>query len=66
MNTTLKRYALSSTTTFITAAVTTLATQLSVGNIEWTGTFWFAVFAVVIRAGFKAAVEGWAGQHADA
>jgi len=62
---TLQRYALSSVTTFLTVAVSSLAVQLSSGNIMWTGDFWLAIAVVVLRAGFKAVVESFTINNAD-
>lgn len=62
---TFRRYLLSSLTTFLTAGVTALAMQLSATSIQWTSTFWFAVGAVVARAGFKAVVEAFVKKNAD-
>ncbi len=64
-NETFKRYLLSSLTTFITTGVGALAMQLSANAIQWTGTFWLAVGAVVVRAGFKAVIENLAQKHSD-
>jgi hypothetical protein len=62
-----QRYALSSLTTFLTVAVSTLSAQLAVaGTIQWTGDFWLAILVVVLRAAFKAVVEGLAAKNADA
>ena len=61
----LKRYLLSSLTTFLTVGVSTLAVQLSTNAIQWTLAFWLTIGAVVIRAAFKAVVEGLAKQNAD-
>lgn len=67
MSPTTKRYLLSSLTTFITVAIATLAVQLGNGAvIMWTTTFWASVALTVVRAGFKAVVEGFAGQTGDA
>lgn len=66
MNPTLKRYLLSSLTTFITVAAATLSVQLSAGVVQWTWAFWFSVIIVVVRAGIKAVVETFASQTADA
>lgn len=63
--TTLQRYALSSVTTFLTVAVSSLAVQLSSGAIQWTGDFWLAIAVVVLRAGFKAVVESFMVNNAD-
>lgn len=60
-----KRYLLSSSTTFVTVAFSTLAAQLINGPIMWNSTFWFAVLLTVLRAGVKAVFEGIASQHAD-
>jgi hypothetical protein len=57
MNPTLKRYVLSSLTTFITVGIMTLALMLEAGPIEWTAAFWFAALMTAARAGVKAAVE---------
>ncbi len=67
MNTlnTFERYLLSSLTTFLTAGIGALAIQLSANSIEWTGTFWFAIGAVVIRAGFKAVAEAFVKRNSD-
>lgn len=65
INKTFERYLLSSATTFLTAGVSALAMQLSANTIQWTQTFWFAVGAVVVRAGFKAVVEALAKRNAD-
>ena len=64
-NSTFQRYLLSSLTTFITVGVSTLAIELSAGTLIWTSTFWLSVAAVVVRAAFKAVVEGLAGKTAD-
>ena len=66
MNPTFKRYALSSLTTALTVGSATLALQLSAGPVQWTTAFWFTILMVVARAVFKAIVEGFTGQHADA
>ena len=63
--TTLKRYLLSSLTTFITVGVATLALQLQAGAIQWTWAFWFTIGMVVLRAAGKAVIETLAGVHAD-
>lgn len=65
LNPTTKRYLLSSLTTFVTVGAATLAAQLSSGTIEWTSSFWVAIVIVVVRAGFKAVIEGFATNHAD-
>lgn len=65
INNTFKRYLLSSLTTFLTAGISVLAIQLSAQSIQWTSTFWFAIGAVVVRAGFKAVVESLAKHNAD-
>lgn len=65
MQTTIQRYALSSFTTFLTVAVSSLAVQLSSGTIQWTGDFWLAIAVVVLRAGFKAVVESFMVRNAD-
>lgn len=58
MNPTLKRYLLSSATTFVTIAAATLAAQVTNGvPIEWTATFWLGVAITVLRAGVKAVIE---------
>lgn len=65
MNPTLKRYVLSSLSTFITVELATVSLQLSAGGIEWTWAFWFSVGMVAFRAGVKAVIEALANQHAD-
>lgn len=63
---TLKRYALSSVTSFITGAVISLGVQFSAGlPIMWTSAFWIGVLIVAARAGVKAVVEAVAARHAD-
>jgi hypothetical protein len=65
MNPTLKRYLLSSLTTFLTVGISALAVELSTNSVQWTWTFWLTIAMVVIRAGFKGIVEGLAGNNAD-
>ncbi len=66
MNPTLKRYLLSSVSTFLTVFLGSLS--LSIGN--WSGTVitsalvWSLVLSAA-RAAIKAVVESFAGQHAD-
>lgn len=63
---TLKRYALSSLTSFLTGAFISLGVQFSSGlPIVWTSAFWVGVLIVAARAGVKAVIEYAVGQHAD-
>jgi len=57
MNPTLRRYLLSSLTTFTSVALMTLFIMLETGPVEWTATFWFAVTMTAARAGVKAVIE---------
>ena len=58
MNPTLKRYIVSSLTTFLTTFLSVAALQLqAAGQIELTSTFFLGVAAVAIRAAIKAVVE---------
>lgn len=67
MNDTIKRYLLSSSTTFLTTFFGSLALQLGNGHgLELTGAFLLSLLSVAARAGIKAIVESAAGQHADA
>lgn len=66
MNPTIKRYVLSSATTFLTSFFGVLAMQLAGGvPADVTGTFVLGLITVAVRAGIKALVESAAGQHAD-
>lgn len=66
MNDTLKRYLLSSSTTFLTAFFGSLALQLGNGSpMQFTGAFFLSLVAIAVRAGIKVLVESFAGQHAD-
>lgn len=66
LNSTLKRYALSSLTTFITTFAIVAAAELSTHTVVWSTTFWLAVGSAGVRAAIKAVIEGFAGAHADA
>lgn len=58
MNDTLKRYLVSSLTTFLTSFLGILALQISAaGTVEFTYAFWFGIIGVAARAAIKAAVE---------
>lgn len=66
LNATLKRYLLSSLTTFLGSFCTVVGLQLSAGlPTQLTATFFYSILAVAIRAGIKAVVEGLASTHAD-
>lgn len=66
MNVTIKRYILSSVSTFSAMFFMSLGLQITNGGgIQLTGAFILSVLTVAIRAGVKAVVEGFAGQHAD-
>jgi hypothetical protein len=66
MNPTIKRYILSSITTFVTVFAATVTMHLGSGSILWTTTFWLSLCLVAMRAAVKAVVESFAGTHADA
>lgn len=58
MNDTLKRYLVSSLTTFLTSFFGILALQISAaGTIEFTYAFWFGIATIAARAAIKAVVE---------
>ena len=60
MNTTIKRYIISSAVTFLTAFLGTVALQLQAGaGAEVTSAFIIGVLSVSARAGLKAVIE-WA------
>lgn len=66
MNDTVKRYLLSSVSTFVSSALTVLAIQVSSGStIEWTATWWLAAVLVAARAGVKSVVERMSGTTGD-
>lgn len=66
MNPTIKRYLISSVTTFVAAFCIAIAAQLKAGvPMEFTTSVLFAVISVAGRAGVKAVVEAFAGQTAD-
>ena len=66
MNDTMKRYIVSSVTTFLTAFFGVLAIQLGSGvPLELTWTFVFGVASVAARAGVKAVVESIASKPGD-
>lgn len=66
MNETLRRYLLSSSTTFLTAFFGSLAFQIGNGmSIQFTGAFVLSLLSVAVRAGIKVLVESGVGQHAD-
>lgn len=65
-NPTVKRYILSSISTFSAMFFLSLSLQLTNGSgIQLTGAFLLSLLSVAIRAGAKAVVESFAGQHAD-
>lgn len=58
MNSTLRRYLVSSLTTFLTSFLGILALQISAaGTVEFTYAFWFGVITIAARAAIKAVVE---------
>lgn len=66
MTPTIKRYLISSITTFATAFflfIGTNLTQLDLAHL--TGASFAGFLMIATRAGFKAIVEGLAGEHAD-
>lgn len=65
--TTFGRYILSSVTTFISSFLMVLGSEIAAGSITtWSWAVVFGLITVAVRAGIKAAVEGFAGNHADA
>ena len=63
---TIKRYALSSLSTFVAVGLMTVGQEISAGTpIMWTTAFWLALLMVAARAGVKAVIEGLAQQNAD-
>lgn len=65
MNDTIKRYLISSTTTFLATFFGSLALQFQNGGMYFTGAFVLSLLAIAARAGIKAVVEGLIGTHAD-
>lgn len=66
MNPTVKRYLVSSVTTFVTMFLIALGAFVAdAGAVEWTSAFWFAGITTGIRAAFKAVVESLANQHGE-
>lgn len=62
MNLTLKRYLMSSLTTFITIFLATISIQVSgASGVLWSTTFWFTVALTAFRAAVKGVVEGLGG-----
>jgi len=58
MNPTLKRYLVSSVTTFVTMFLIALGAFISAeGVVEWTASFWFAAGTSAMRIAVKAVVE---------
>lgn len=58
MNETLRRYLVSSLTTFLTMFFSVLAMQITAaGSIEFTSAFWIGVLSVAARAAVKAVIE---------
>lgn len=54
----IRRYALSSLTTFLAFFLLSLGTQLQMaGEMEFTSSFFFGMISVAVRAGVKAVVE---------
>ncbi len=65
-NPTIKRYLLSSLTTFLTAFFGSLAIQIGNGTgLQFTGAFVLSLLAIAVRVAVKAVVETAVGQHAD-
>lgn len=66
MNPTVKRYLVSSVTTFVTMFIISIAAFVAdAGSVEWTSAFWFAGITTGIRAAFKAVVESLASQTGE-
>ncbi len=62
----MRRYILSSATTFLTAFFGSLAIQLGNGTgLQFTGAFVLSLLAIASRAGIKLVVESFVGVHAD-
>lgn len=58
MNPTVKRYIVSSITTFITVFITTAGLFVAAeGTVVWDVSFWSALLVAAARAGVKAVVE---------
>ena len=68
MNQTLKRYLISSATTFVTAFLISVGAQLTMANISPANLGWGIVISIAVagfRAGVKAVVEGLIGATGD-
>ena len=68
MNATLKRYLVSSTTTFLTAFLISIGAQLATANITPETLGWgiiLSIGAAACRAAIKAVVEGLSGLNGD-
>ena len=58
MNDTMKRYLVSSLTTFLAVFLTTVGAQIStIGQVEFTYAFFISIVLIGIRAATKAVVE---------
>lgn len=58
MNDTLRRYLVSSLTTFLAVLLTTLGAQITLaGTVEFNFAFWAGVLTIAVRAATKAVVE---------
>ena len=66
MNDTLKRYIISSVTTFLTIFLGSLSIQLASGaSMELTSSFVLGLVSIAGRAAVKGVVESWAGSNGD-
>ena len=67
MNPTIKRYILSSATTFLAVFFTTVGAQLTLsgGQMELNYAFFVSLFMIAVRAGVKGMMEALVGVNAD-
>ncbi len=68
MNQTLKRYLISSATTFVTAFLISVGAQLTMANISPSNLGWGIVISIAVaglRAGVKAVMESLTGMTGD-